>query len=156
MVLGHLTDRARYEGLHPLFKAAFDFIERCEAEPLAQGEYEIDARDLYAMVQQYDTMPDNVPGWEGHRKYVDIQYVRSGEEAHLYAPIEQIREGAVYHGENDLLRCDVKDSMRLSVRQGQFAIYFPEDLHKPKCMLNGPCRVDKIVVKVALTAARNG
>lgn len=149
MILGQAAYKARYEGLHPWFKEAFDFIERCKYTSLEPGEYAIAARDIYALVQRYDTLSEEEAGWEGHRKYIDIQYVLSGEEAQCYAPISQVEEGATYCEESDLLHCKVKNYTKLLLSQDQFAIYYPEDLHKPKCAVNRSCRVNKIVVKVA-------
>lgn len=153
MILGHAAYQKRYEGLHPGFKEAFDFIEHCKRTPLEPGEYEIIGREVYALVQRYDTLPEEIPGWEGHRKYIDVQAVLSGEEIQLYAPLAQAEEGASYCEESDLLRCGVKTYTKLRVGADQFAIYYPEDLHKPKCLLNRSCQVNKVVVKVVLNGS---
>lgn len=150
MIYASWDERERFYAMHPLFKAAFDFIGQCRQQRPAVGEVELDGRRLFVLVQQYTSMPPEAPGWEGHRQYIDIQYILSGQECNGWAPLRSAAPGAVYDENIDLLRCQAEPSFWLPLHQDQFAIYYPEDLHKPKCMLEAACPVEKLVVKVAL------
>jgi YhcH/YjgK/YiaL family protein len=78
MIKDHLNQKERYERLHPLFPKAFAFIEKAVKENYAAGKYELEGKELYAMVQEYDSKTDSKT--EAHRKYIDIQFVVSGTE----------------------------------------------------------------------------
>ncbi|CAM3928038.1 hypothetical protein AVEN109717_10990 [Avibacterium endocarditidis] len=37
------------------------------------------------------------------------------------------------------------------MRKGNFAIFFPEDVHRPACIDEQSCHIRKVVVKIALS-----
>lgn len=150
MIYASWDERERFYAMHPLFRAAFEFIGQCRSTRPPVGEVEIDGRKLYALVQQYTAMPPEQPGWEGHRRYIDIQYILSGQESNGWAPLTSAGPDAAYDETIDLLRCQVQPDFYLPLHQDQFAIYYPEDLHKPKCILDEACPVEKLVIKVAI------
>ena len=46
---------------------------------------------------------------------------------------------------------NIENASKLVLKDGDFAIFFPEDAHKPCCALNNePSKVKKVVVKVAV------
>ena len=47
-------------------------------EALATGTYEIDGKQVYALVQEYQSKRPADGKWEAHRKYIDLQYVVRG------------------------------------------------------------------------------
>ncbi|MEE6081785.1 YhcH/YjgK/YiaL family protein, partial [Avibacterium paragallinarum] len=44
-----------------------------------------------------------------------------------------------------------KNESELVMRKGNFAIFFPEDIHRPACIDDNPCQIRKVVVKIALS-----
>ena len=80
MIKDNLQNCAIYYGAHKNFEKAFDFIKKVELENLPVGKYEIDGKDLYASVQEYNSKLETEAKNEGHRNYIDIQYVVCGEE----------------------------------------------------------------------------
>ena len=80
MIFDHVKNCEQYYSLHKNFEKAFDFIKRAVAENLPVGKYEIDGKDLYASVQEYQAKAPEDGKFEGHRNYIDIQYIVSGIE----------------------------------------------------------------------------
>lgn len=148
MVLDKLENNQYYLAMHDGFRQAFAFIEACTAG-LSAGRYEIAGDMVYAMVQQYLTLPAEQCSWEAHRKYINIQYLLSGQEIMEWADIGSVKD-IVYDEKKDKLTCTSMVGSPLILREGSFAVFFPPDFHKPMCKSGAPMEVKKIVVKVAV------
>jgi len=121
------------------------------AENLPLGKYNLDDEELYAVVQGYETkLPENGK-FEGHNKYIDIQYLISGIEAVQIVDIERLTPATEYDSENDFtLYIDCEISNFCVLRAGEYGIFFTHDLHKPGLAYKNPAKVKKIVVKVKI------
>lgn len=150
MILESIDHTELCERLHPRFALAFEAIRHMRAAEPAPGVYEIDGQNVYAMVQEYDTQPAEQMAWEGHREYADIQFIVAGQELVQYAPLQVSGADFPYDQALDLLRCQAEPASEIQLSAGQFAIFFPHDLHRPKCDWQGSHRVRKLLIKVAL------
>ena len=57
-----------------------------------------------------------------------------------------------YDAERDILfYTDVQNEVELIMRPGNFAVFFPEDIHRPGCADGQAAKIRKIVVKVAVS-----
>lgn len=149
MIIDHIRNWNSYFSLPARFARAFSFLKRLDFQTLRPGRNDIEGDSLFAMCQEYETKSPGEGKWESHRSYADIQYVAGGEELIGYAPLESmiVREAyrqdsdcAFYHGAGDFIR----------LRQGQFGIFLPQDVHMPGIAVGGPSPVRKVVVKVLL------
>jgi len=148
MIVDVLKNSARYVSLHPGFAKAFAFLEAAQKEFPEVGRYEIDGDTVYAMVQQYDTVPAADTKWEAHKKYIDIQFIHDGTEIIAWDTIENLPEDVTYNETKDCFVYYGEGKSPVELNAGTFAIYFPEDLHKPKEQYKAASPVTKIVVKV--------
>jgi YhcH/YjgK/YiaL family protein len=149
MILDLLEKSASYEKLHPGFAKGFEFLRRTDLAAIADGRHAIDGERVFAINQTYDTKPWKDGFLEIHRRYMDIQFIVSGEELIGYAPLAGQPEKDAYDASRDIAFLHgASDPVRL--RAGQFAIFFPHDAHMPGRTTNAPTRVHKIVVKVAV------
>lgn len=148
MIVDILKNSDRYAGLHPGFQQAFDFLKKAQQELPPVGRYDLDGDKVYALVQQYDTVPAEETKWEAHKKYIDIQFVHAGSEVIAWEPIENLPAGEIFDEAKDRYLYKAPGSSPVELHAGTFAIYFPEDLHRPKEQLKASCPVTKIVVKV--------
>ncbi len=62
----------------PSMQKAFDYLRQLDLHLLSEGTVEIDGRRVFAMIQRYETVSTDVPKFEYHRKYIDVQYIVSG------------------------------------------------------------------------------
>jgi len=152
MIFDALKNRAAYENMHPSFRAAFDFLERAVREDLPVGKYEIDGTALYASVQEYTTKLPEEAKFEGHRRYIDIQYIQSGAERMELSSPDYTSIVTEYNAEKDVAFFAEHEAPTVSiVHVGEFGLFFPQDVHKPGLAANGaPSPVKKILVKIAL------
>ena len=148
MILDVLQNSARYAQLHPGFAKAFAFLEDAQKELPPVGRYDLDGDNVYALVQQYDTIPAEETKWEAHKKYIDIQFVHAGAEIIAWDTIGNLPEGEAFDEAKDRYLYKAPTKSPLELAAGTFAIFYPEDLHRPKELCRAACPVTKIVVKV--------
>ena len=149
MILDLLTNATTYEKLHPGFSAGFHFLRHADLATMAQGRYAIDGDRIYAMVQEYDTKPLAEGLLEVHTRYIDIQYLVTGEELIGYAPLSKQIIRTPYDKDRDIAFLEgAAEPLRL--QQGQIAIFYPHDAHMPGRTTGAPAHVRKVVVKVAV------
>jgi biofilm protein TabA len=150
MILDHLSRAARYHQAAPGLTAAFEFLRTLDVAKLVDGRNPIDGDRLFAMLNRYRTKPHAQAVWESHRKYLDVQYVVSGSEWMGYVPLD--RAPAIktpYDAVRDVQFYEpCSDGFVMTA--GQFAVFYPEDIHAPGLMAGRAVDVVKIVVKVAV------
>jgi biofilm protein TabA len=90
--------------------------------------------------------------FEYHRKYIDIQFIASGEEVVGWAPAERMTITEPYNDEKDVCFGTVRrgEMTQVYLKAGQIAVFFPEDGHAPGLAAVRPSKVMKVVVKVAV------
>lgn len=152
MILGNKSDIAKVlpyvgEGL----QKALAYIAATDFAHIENGEYEIDGRNVFARVNTYETEPKAERRSEKHNDYIDVQFVARGEEEIWFAPLEE--KNVVTEDlseENDVLfYADPQEANCVKLSAGDFAVFFPWELHRPNCQLDGKAsEVQKIVVKV--------
>jgi YhcH/YjgK/YiaL family protein len=153
MIVDSLANASRYHALHPRLAAAFDYLASFDpATP--DGKYPIDADRVHVLVQSYATKPAAEKKWESHRRYLDVQYIVSGRELITVAPIGALAGATEYNEAKDVINYSGAsgEASTLFVEGGQFAIFLPEDGHRPGVAVDATEDVRKVVVKVALVA----
>jgi YhcH/YjgK/YiaL family protein len=85
---------------------------------------------------------------EAHRRYIDIQYCVTGSDVIGWKPASTCRDPEQAYDEQKDLQFfrDAADSW-VTIPQGSFGIFCPEDAHAP-AGAEGP--IHKVVVKVAV------
>ena len=151
MIATNLENIGHQVPMTPLIKKAIDFLHRNNISRLPEGRVDIDEERVFAIVQRYETIPIEAPKFEAHRKYIDIQYIASGEEIIGWAPIERMKITDAYDADNDVCLGTMPEAQwtPLSLKEGQLAVFWPEDGHSPKLAVHAPIRVMKIVIKVS-------
>lgn len=127
---------------------AFDYLTVTDFKHLEPGRYELDGKELYVMIQQYNSKTPEQGKWEAHRKYIDIQYIISGSEQIGYANINQLTQGD-YNPDKDFLALSGQGNL-ITMTAGMFMLLYPEDGHMPGMAIDQPVPVKKAVVKVAV------
>ena len=146
MILDSLKNAASTLALNPLFKQAFDFIQKNDLSKMELGKTILDGDKLFISVMEIDGKLPEAAKMESHVKYIDIQVVISGVETMGWTAIEHCTEAIEpYNAEKDLQFFADKPSTLITVHPGEFAIFFPEDGHAPGI---GNGLIKKAVLKV--------
>lgn len=151
MVLDTLANAARYESLNSRFAKAFAYLRTVDGTQ-ELGRHDLDGDHCFALVQTYETKPVEKAKFEAHRKYIDIQFIYSGRETILWAPLATMKEETMaYSDEKDAALWKLTpDTTPLHVSAGHFAILWPQDAHAPCIEWEKPEQVFKVVIKVAV------
>lgn len=115
------------------------------------GIFEIRGKEIFVNVHGYETLPREECRFESHRKYVDLQYCIAGGECIDHASLARVEPATSYDAETDLLfHRPAVDFSILRMAPGDFALFWPDDAHRPKVQDGRNASVRKLVVKIAL------
>jgi YhcH/YjgK/YiaL family protein len=148
MILDVLSNEERLKKLHPGFGAAFQYLRGANVDQLPEGRQEIDGSRLYAMVVRGQGRGLKGAKLEVHRRYIDIQYSLSGLDVIGWKHTSTCGNPTQAFNEQKDIQffLDAADSW-VTIPQGSFGIFFPEDAHAPLAA-DGP--IHKVVVKIAV------
>ena len=148
MILDSLKNLKNYEGLHPRFAKAIEFLLTSDLAALPLGRNEICGDEIFANVMEAQPRTKEEVPLEVHRKYIDIQVPISADEVMGYTPLEELPE-CEYSDANDvaLYPVGMLAANYFNVKRSMFTIFFPQDGHAPALT---PVPFKKIIVMVAL------
>lgn len=138
----------RHYEKHPeRWEAAFKFIRENDLATYPLGKHVI-SDELFVNVQEYTTREPGEVRLEGHRKYIDLQYMVTGQELHGSA---KLSEGTVvnpYNETKDVGHCLVPVVTFYVVSPERFSIFFPTDIHVTNIQYGEKAPVRKAVFKI--------
>lgn len=154
MITGNLAHLERLAGqlTGPVKKALELLVERDVTE-LPAGKTPLAGEDIFASVNVYETEPAADRRPEKHFQYIDIQVLGAGREAIGYTDVENASNLTEDRREaNDVVFYGtVKKENFVRLEKGDFAIFFPWEVHRPNCWFGDQGeKVKKIVVKVRM------
>ncbi len=150
MVYDSLSNIELYRGLAADIYEGLKFLKNADAN-IANGVYQINPR-VKAVVSEYETKKKNEYGYEAHKKYIDIQCTLKGLEEIAYLPVDSLIETISYNEEIDAaFYIEDAQPLKMTIGDGFFAIFFPQDGHMPQLRVGEPQNVKKVVVKVKIS-----
>ena len=148
MIFDNIKNVSCYRGMSFKFDLAFDFLTKTDLFNLPCKTHEIMGEEVFAIVQDYMTKDSG--DLEAHKKYADIQFIIKGEEKIGFSPLSEVVSQKIpYNSEKDISFFDGKQ-YSIVLKQGDFAVFFPQDAHAPSLVSEDSCYVKKVVIKVKL------
>ncbi len=149
MIIDKIENIDFYSNIPEKIAKALTFLKNTNFTDQQDGKHPIEGNNLFYIVQRYQTKPLTEGKFEAHKKYIDIQYLVSGEEIIGYTPLDNLEIVEPYNEQNDCAFYKAPEKITtLFLTPGSFAIFFPHDAHMPCRQLNTPTDVLKVVVKV--------
>lgn len=111
----------------------------------------IDGDDIFAIFQKYESKNGDIPNFEAHKKFIDIQYVHKNSEYILVDNIDDAVCTQEYNEKKDLVFYKLNQWSSLKLSAGDIAILYPEDLHAPCIMIDKPVVIEKVVFKISVS-----
>lgn len=148
MIVDKLENGTYYYGIGTKIQKALEYLRNTNLAELESGKYQIENYDIYAMVSEYDTKPVEGVLWEAHKSYIDVQYIIKGSEKMGYTNVGNIKTTIDYDSEKDILFGAANGDF-VTVEEGMFIIFTPQDGHMPAINIEKPEKVKKVVVKVS-------
>jgi len=149
MIVDTIQNASKYFSVHPLFARAFEYIQQTDLANAADGKSDI-AEGLKAIYSNKPgtTAETSLAKFECHNKNIDIQLCINGKETIGWKPREKcVTENGGYNPEKDVQFYSEQPDMYFQLTNGQFAIFFPEDVHAP---MIGEGEIKKLVIKVRI------
>ncbi|WP_040977364.1 YhcH/YjgK/YiaL family protein [Necropsobacter massiliensis] len=155
MFFGHIS-KINLNEYPKAIQVALEYLKNTDFDKLETGRYTLKGDLIYVQVLDLETKPkaENLP--EIHRTFLDVQYLHAGKERIGVAPDLGTNEIAIpYNAERDILFYkNVQGESELIMRPGSFAVFFPEDIHRPACIDGESSNIRKVVVKIAISEIR--
>lgn len=155
MIFGNLKSWDQESKAYPeIIQKAVKYLQENDFTKMEAGKYEIDGDKLFASIMDKETSPKETRAPEAHVIYTDIQFVVSGKEVIGFAKKSDalvVKEDKLQ--EKDIIKYtnEVPNEMELKLLPGDFAIFLPDDIHRPLCAFDEPGKVRKVVVKVKVS-----
>ncbi len=149
MIADSLSNWRLYR-LGPAFEKAFKFLEGLSCSSPC-GEYQIEGRDVYASLAEYETSASAPDFFEVHRTYIDVQVTLSGRELLGWTPRAPLALKTPYDPAKDceFLQVPKSSFSKVEINSSSFAIFLPDDAHVGKLAVpEGPGLIRKVVFKV--------
>ena len=148
MIVSTLSQSKRIEGLHPLFKEAFDYIKNNDLLNAPLGRIELKGDDLFINNVEVNALAKNEQVLEVHKKHLDIHILLAGQETIGWLPTGEAKEEKQpFNEEADCALYTDAPSAFITMRPHDFVIVYPEDAHAP---IIGDGKIRKLIVKVKL------
>jgi YhcH/YjgK/YiaL family protein len=149
MIIDTLQNAPKYFSAHPLFAQAFKYINDADLANAPDGKGDIaDGLKFIFSNSPGKTKESSLAKFECHNKNIDIQLCINGLETIGWKPREKcVTPNGDYNTEKDVqFYSDLPDTF-FQLTDGQFAIFFPEDVHAP---MIGEGTIKKLVIKVKI------
>ncbi len=151
MFFGHIA-QVELNYYPAAIQKALTFLQETDFNSLSEGRYPIEGDKIFAQVLDLVTQEKESILPEAHQRYLDVQYLHSGREligVSVNPPSMEIAKP--YDSERDILFYQsVSDETMLMMNPGNFAVFFPQDIHRPACVYLETSPIRKVVVKVSL------
>ena len=138
----------RYHQNKDLWDQAFTFLKEKDLSVIKTGIHELDGKNVFVIVSEYDSKNPGDAQYESHKDYTDIQYVVSGTEYIGLADLSSTSIKIPYDEEKDIAFYNVDEGQNLLANPGHFFIFFPTNAHSPGMKVEENVPVKKVVIKV--------
>ncbi len=153
MITGKFSEwKSQKQVFSPAIKRAIEHCLKTNFSGMALGKHPIEGDDMFAIISAYNTEPKEKKNAECHKKMIDMQFVTEGEEAvgissnsknnHIVDPYTEKNDWELYS--------TTENEYFITLKPDNYAIFFPEDIHRPACNLNGTSPVRKIIIKIRI------
>ena len=146
MIIDTIENLGKYVALNPLFADVIEFLKNNDLRTMEEGKYPIKDKNLFLSVQVAKQRTKESAFIETHIEMVDIQIPISCAETYGYSPLCDLPEFE-YDAEMDMTKYgDTKPQTYVTIKPGQFVIFFPQDGHAP-CIIDER-EIKKVIFKV--------
>lgn len=144
MIFDHIGNLETYARGDTKLTAVVDYLK---AHPMLEDGRHALENGAYVNVGSGDVRDDG--DFEAHRRYIDLQLLLEGSEAMEYAPLSALRVGTDYSkaGDYQLFSDRPSETIVLKLYPGAFAVFYPQDAHKPSLRLEND-RSRKAIFKI--------
>lgn len=147
MIYSNIKNKNEYKFLDEKIQKCFEYIEENNLKDMEKGTYEIDGKDIFVNIVEYETTKAENRFWEAHKQYIDIHFMLEGKE---YININFIddMEKKPYIEKDDFLELIGDKKISVLMKERDFLICYPNDAHMTAVEVENPEKIKKVIFKV--------
>ncbi|CAI9388521.1 MULTISPECIES: YhcH/YjgK/YiaL family protein [Citrobacter] len=132
-------------------RQAIEHIKANVTETTEKGKHEIDGSRLFYLISEDMTEPFEKRRAEYHARYLDIQIVLKGQEGMTFSVLPAGKPDTDWLADKDIaFLAEGEQEKTLILNEGDFVVFYPQEVHKPLCAVGAPAPVRKAVVKLLM------
>ena len=149
MIIDSIKNAKKYCSVHPSFEKAFAALAAIDAGT-PNERITVDGDSIFINLSEYVNKNVSECLFESHKKYIDIQYVVSGEEYIDLCDQDILKATDDRLDTDDIAFFGNTDKFsRADLTEGIFVVIFPGEAHKPCIATDGAgVKVRKAVAKI--------
>ncbi len=149
MIFGNIRHEKTYVNLDKDLLTCFEYAKNNELVDFEKGSYDIEGKDIFVNIVEYETCEKEDRFWEAHRQYIDIHLMLDGRERIDLNFIENLTERE-YQEEGDFLPLDGEHNSHVELSKNDFLICYPEDAHMTALKVAEKENIKKAIFKVII------
>jgi len=132
-------------------RQAIEHIKANVTETTEKGKHEIDGSRLFYLICKDMPEPFEKRRAEYHARYLDIQIVLKGQEGMTFSVLPAGKPDTDWLADKDIaFLAEGEQEKTLILNEGDFVVFYPQEVHKPLCAVGAPAPVRKAVVKLLM------
>lgn len=150
MIYDKIENIGRYLGISNYLDQAIRYIMTGNYRKAEYGRNVVAGEDIYYNCPE-GAMAKNVEGmdYEYHRTYIDIHIPLKGKENIAFFEMKQGKEVKAYEEENDYGLYQGIAEGKLCIKEGEFLMLFPEEVHLALMKVEEEATpIEKVIFKV--------
>ncbi len=155
MFIGNYNNIAQYDYLsQSLVNKIKQALNLILSNPVV-GNHVLEENDFWCEILDLNSSPANTKNFEIHKQFIDVHVLLKGQEIMGFANGEltvtdcSMSDKDVYFG-------TARDGRYAELNEGELAIFYPGEIHKPLCHIEGGAQqVNKAVIKIRQSSLNN-
>lgn len=134
-----------------LHKALTYLEEMMKSKEITDEKFVIDENRIFGFVTTADTQEVSERRPESHARHIDIQFliegrekigfIRKNDDLKIVLDLLEEKDNCFYDG-------NIEGEVFMDLKPGDFAVFFPEDVHRPQCIAGDNTKIRKAVIKI--------
>lgn len=149
MVFGNIRDLKDYAYLEDSVKKCFVYAQEHDLLKYEKGSYEIDGKELFVNIVEYETTTAENRFWEAHRQYLDLHLMLRGPEQIDVNFIDNM-EQKEFVEKDDFLPLEGQPNSHVILNEGDFLLCYPKDGHRTAIQAGKPTVIKKAIFKIKI------
>lgn len=133
-----------------VMKKACEFMKTHDFSKDSNGVHKIEGEDFFYVIAEYDTKNLEDGFWESHKKYIDVHYMKKGDEKIYYGNFDDMKILKDYDETGDCYILDGESQGEVIVKEESFALCYPQDVHMPGIKVNNNISIRKVIFKIPM------
>ncbi|MGL6312973.1 YhcH/YjgK/YiaL family protein [Vibrio sp. WXL103] len=150
MLFGHVSKLNLVPYIHPTLRALIQESWMIAHDDAAEdGQYALSMSGAYVVLARAKTSPKDQRSAKFHKHYLDIELLLEGREAIGFSNHLEDELVEMESLEHDIKICKaIKDEQFVTLAPGDFALFYPNQPHRPLCTAEEAGMVRKAIIKI--------